>query len=421
VAVRPVWFLLALVSAAASWAEDGEVRKVSRMVPERVGDRFGFATWSGRAVILPHFDMVTPFRDGRAAAMRNGKWGFLDEDGRWVGQPKYDWVHPQHFDEGPALVSANGLYGYVDYDGREVIALSLESAEPFVGGYACVRPPDAGGLALVGEDGRALTPSVYEDCDPRFSAGLARIRRGGLWGFVDATGTEVLPPRYDRAEAFSEGLALVEESGLRAYVDAAGRRVVPANVESSGSFSQGRAWMKWGPDQVGFIDASGARVGEARWRAAQDFREGVAWVQDPNTGRWGLIGLDGAVVLRPTWEDPGIFAEGLARVSQQGKYGFVDTRGRVVVPLRFESVGSRFREGLVSVSSQRGGKQGVVDRDGLVVVEERYDEVGEFYGGVATVTRCRWEPRGVLGHEVQVCETFYLDRDGRERWKTPSP
>ena len=357
---------------------------------------------------------MTPFRDGRAAALRNGRWGFIDEEGRWVGQPRYDWVHPDHFDEGPALVSANGLFGYVDRDGNEIVPLSLDQASPFSDGYACLFDRTSHKFGLIDARGDALTGYRFDECEPTFHDDRARVRVGSRFGYVDRKGELVLHLIYDQAQPFSEGLALVEDAGLRAYIDPSGKKILPANAPAAGRFSQGRAWVRLGPDQVGFIDRSGARIGAATWRDARDFTaEGVAWVQDAETGRWGLLDRDGALVVPPTYEDPGPFVEGLARVGLDGRYGFVDARGQLVVPLRYESVGA-YAEGLVTVATERGGKRGVIDRAGQVVAEERYDRVGPYRAGFAEVTACTMKRVRPLGPEESVCEVFFIDRQGRE-------
>ncbi|MFK7930823.1 MAG: WG repeat-containing protein [Myxococcota bacterium] len=398
--------LLALPALAGS--------KGPRVVPERVGERFGYVGRSGRMVIQPSFDMVTPFRDGRATGMVKGRWGIIDDGGRWLTPPKYDWVHPQLFDEGPALVSTHGLYGYVDRNGVEVVPTRLEQATPFVDGYACLFDPQAMHFGIVDSEGLPVSGFRYDECDPGFRDGRARVRKGARWGYVGRGGALVLPMFYEHAEPFSEGLALIEEDGFKAYIDAQGRRVIPANGDAAGSFSQGRAWVRYGPDQVGFIDRRGARIGEAKWRNAHDFSpEGVAWVQDARSGLWALINRAAEVVVPPTYEDPGPFSEGLARVGLRGRYGFVNAEGTVVIPLVHRTVGT-FHEGLVSVSTQSGGKQGVVDREGQWVARELYDQISPYRNGVARVTECTAQKLSVLGPETQVCEVFFVDRQGGE-------
>ena len=57
------------------------------------------------------------------------------------------------------------------------------------------------------------------------------------------------------------------------------------------------------------------------------------------------------------------FSERLARVVKNGKYGFVDKKGKIVIPLKYDNAGS-FSEGLAWV--EKDGKEGFVDKKGKV-------------------------------------------------------
>ena len=83
------------------------------------------------------------------------------------------------------------------------------------------------------------------------------------------------------------------------------------------------------------------------------FKEGLARVgaffkSDPINGvvgNYGYIDRTGRFAVAPTfdWGEP--FSEGLACVSQNEKSGFIDTKGNVAIPFRFESCRS-FLKGL---------------------------------------------------------------------------
>ena len=60
-----------------------------------------------------------------------------------------------------------------------------------------------------------------------FNEGLAAVKRGTLWGYVDAQGKLIVPPRYNGAFAFSQGRAAVNRGGRWGYIDASGREVIP--------------------------------------------------------------------------------------------------------------------------------------------------------------------------------------------------
>ncbi|MFM8430738.1 MAG: WG repeat-containing protein, partial [Holophagaceae bacterium] len=64
------------------------------------------------------------------------------------------------------------------------------------------------GLAGVNVGGKYL--KIGEDEDLGSSLGLVE---GGQWGFVDETGKEVIPPKYDWVDYFHNGFARVNVGG----------------------------------------------------------------------------------------------------------------------------------------------------------------------------------------------------------------
>ena len=64
------------------------------------------------------------------------------------------------------------------------------------------------------------------ECEQRI-----RIRRDGLTGFADTSGTIVIEPRFDSAEDFREGRAEVDVGGRKGLIDKSGRYVIPARYE----------------------------------------------------------------------------------------------------------------------------------------------------------------------------------------------
>lgn len=48
------------------------------------------------------------------------------------------------------------------------------------------------------------------DAAESFSEGMAQVKIGNKWGYIDKTGKLVIPPQFDEAKAFSAGLALVK-------------------------------------------------------------------------------------------------------------------------------------------------------------------------------------------------------------------
>lgn len=74
-----------------------------------------------------------------------------------------------------------------------------------------------------------------------FNEGLAAVKRGGLWGYVNASGQVVVPPRYDGAFAFSQGRAAVHRGERWGYIDTTGNEVIPLQFADARVFANGSA------------------------------------------------------------------------------------------------------------------------------------------------------------------------------------
>ncbi|STZ63568.1 Uncharacterised protein [Moraxella lacunata] len=76
--------------------------------------------------------------------------------------------------------------------------------------------------------------------------------------------------------------------------------------------------------------------------------------------------------------------DGLIKISQNGKFGAMDNRGIVIMPLMFDEIGV-FDEGVAKVRYK--DKFGFINHQGLLVVPLKYDDVGFFKNGTALVRR----------------------------------
>lgn len=110
-------------------------------------------------------------------------------------------------------------------------------------------------------------------------------------------------------------------------------------------------------------------------------------------GKWGFINNKGVMVIPSIYESKYAslhFAEGLAVVHKDGKWGAIDKNGKVVVPFVWNinnSLGSpkiRFYEGLLLVKDK---KQGFIDKSGKIVVSCIYDDGKHFSEGLAAVKK----------------------------------
>ena len=386
-------------------AEPAPKPEHARLYPITVAGKFGFIDESGVVKFMLPEEVYTifPFSQGLAIAGKrvpntNGRWGFIDETGKYVIDAKFVMVKP--FSEGLAAVAfeqnenAYSSVGFIDQSGRIVI------------------PPkfSADGLGERGFSEGLAAVKVYKD-------GKAK------WGYTDKSGNVVIQPQFAIAGPFSQGRATVGIAEPAWSID-----------------------YKWG-----FIDTEGRWIAKPQYKSAAEFSEGLAPVL--MNDKVGFIDLRGQIAIEPRFDPDGAapcvtfgrvaasrFSEGLAAVQltkqEWGKeWGYIDQHGNWVIQPAF-ACAAPFSEGLalIGVREDQGAwRYGYIDKTGAIVIKPQFSQASSFEGKLALVTLGLTEEQALVkalesgkpeAEMEKELEKFkqkyaYIDRTGKVVWQTP--
>lgn len=365
------------------------------LIPYRKGDKWGYCDRNKKIVIECKYDDVEPFEGKVAKVYLNGKWGFVDKSGKEVIPPKYDNV--LEWRDEMVMVEVNGVYGFVNKNGEEVIKPMFRLANDFNEGLAAVLYDR---WKYIDKNGKELSIATYSEVG-NFSEGMSAVCSNEKWGFIDRTGKEVVPLKYEKVKGFSEGLVAVCLNGKWGYIDKRGGEIVALKFEDARFFSEGLAGVKLN-GKYGFIDRTGNFVVKPEYDDVSDFSGGLAAVRKERF--WGYIDKKGkaktkfeyvmafpffkegfAIVevasgkdwvstiidregkeifsnVKEKYEIRGGYSEGLFCVEKDDKIGFVDSKGKVVIPVQYQLADNRypsFRNGIALVMYRN--RKGYID------------------------------------------------------------
>ena len=265
----------------------------------------------------------------------------------------------------------------------------------------CSDPVDRGSYACR-EQGPALFP----------------IHVGGKTGYIDKGGKVVIRPVFWSAGDFScgrAGVALAEGDSLRwGYIDKTGRFVIDLGQRVGQSFSEGLAGV-WSHDKKGkhyvYIDVTGEEVFSCREGEGGNFSEGLAEIRID--GKSGYMDYNGRIVIRPIYDWTSPFHGGFAVVRQRGMTWYIDKKGRKPFEVDADGVFG-FSEGRAII--ERKGLYGYIDATGSVIVEPKYSWADSYHEGVAAVRvggvvegkmiYLNLEGQRVMGREFEVAGRF---------------
>ena len=82
-------------------------------------DGYGYVSLSGKFIIKPgKYEEIKSFSDGMSLVMKNGKYGFVDANGKLAVKLKYDMAND--FNNGFACVLKKKHWYLIDKNGKEV-------------------------------------------------------------------------------------------------------------------------------------------------------------------------------------------------------------------------------------------------------------------------------------------------------------
>ena len=343
---------------------------------------WGYLDTAGKATVPYVYDFVTDPQAGTGLVAINDRWGVRDLRQGVVLPIRFDSL--TRFASDLLLVyEAKPHEGLVDTTGTLRVGLRFAEIGPLSEGLMAVRTGNRWGFATAG--GRVQIPCTYREVRP-FRHGYAAVRDGLHWGYIDRRGRPVIPCRYDAVGTVSDGYFPVQLDGTAYFLNAHGAQRDIGTFERVGSFRYGVAPVRRG-GRWGLIDRTGAPVLRPRYVRIDPFDEhGLARVRyGAQQASWGLIDTLGKL-LTPVGGYTGIapFVEGLAAFKYKGKWGFLDTRGRVAIPARYAAV-EAFSEGKAAV--KRGVHWAYLRRDGSALTAFDFSRCLPFADGRAVVYR----------------------------------
>ncbi|MDI6869710.1 MAG: WG repeat-containing protein, partial [Coprothermobacterota bacterium] len=109
-------------------------------------------------------------------------------------------------------------------------------------------------------------------------------------------------------------------------------------------------------------------------------------------GKFGFINQTGKLVIKPQFDNVVVFSEGMAPVNIGGKWGFIDSKGNMVIRPQFGHVLWGFSEGLALVMTEIplkiegiGANLRFIDQKGNMVITPQLDDAMDFSEGLAAV------------------------------------
>ncbi len=207
-------------------------------------------------------------------------------------------------------------------------------------GLVLVKPEGSKTWGFVNLKGEMVIPATYSKVGEFTADGLAPVFEVEYY-FINSKGekleSEVKDFRLKNfmgfgIRGFNEGLAPIEVNKKWGYLNTSGKLVIPAKYDYVTAFKEGVATAKVG-SQWYILDKQGKEieVNIPKLKNLRDFVNGYA-IFDNLDKKFGFINTKGEVVIEPKFTSVGDFHAGLAWAKNEQKLsGYINTTGEWVI------------------------------------------------------------------------------------------
>ncbi len=286
-----------------------------------------------------------------------------------------------------SLYAQENAYHLISPTGQKLAAIEYDDVGYFHQNLAWIKWQN--GYGYIDISGKEVIPAnkalFYEEAGDFAANGLAMVRKGGLYGFIDKTGNEIIKCQFDATSDFGENqLVPTFKNEKWGAIDKTGNWLIPANYASvyvnEGvvvvyNHEKFALFSDKGKDVTGFIyDNIGGEFGL--------MTEGLIPVRKAE--KWGFINKNGEIAVSMDYEQVGRFSEGLCPIVSNGKIAYINATGKQITEAVYAQ-SDEFSEGLAAV--KKDDFWGYIDKTGKVVIPFSYESANKFDKGGAYVVK----------------------------------
>lgn len=244
-----------------------------------------------------------------------------------------------------------------------------------------------GKYGLIDQNGNVKIKAKYKDIKG-YSNGLACVKAtNGKYGFTTEKGFFPIEAIYNDATNFStEGIAAVSNRGEWGYIDRLGKLLIDYKYADATPFKNGHSIVRRTMSKtVGMINTRGQMVVDSKTYLQLYFpKDGMIAARKQGSGKWGFVNTSGKLAIEPQYSKVTSFGDGHALAKADVRYAVIDKQGREVAPAMFEDAKVEgYNDGLAAAMYE--GKWGFINTKGEVAVDFQFEDVQSFSMGKAAV------------------------------------
>lgn len=360
---------------------------------------YGYIDNAAKIVIESKYRDARGFSSGAASVGVSDsgkpiKYGFINKDGSYLIEPKFDETGDFHKIPGTntevAMIGtgetkAGRKYGFVLKDGSYLVSPQFDGVTNYWSAGSCgynIVYNEKNGKKLYGlldSSGKLIIDTKYSFISVGkydVGKGYIDVRADDLYGFYDIKRGKLIEPEYT-------AVMLATDYGVRTTKKTNGKEKVGFYFNNGKIIQPKFDWL-WHWDsgdtlymtelngKYGLLGKNGDEIVEPIY---DDMRNYGSWIYAVLNGQTVLVNADGKLIDDKKFDSAGrLSGFDLLLVEVKGKKGILDIASNsYLIDPKYDEIYSFFVDGYAKV--KLNGKEGIIDRNGKTLLEPVYDYI----------------------------------------------
>ncbi len=317
-------------------------RSKPAIFPYRAGKKWGYCDKKKNVIISASYDFVFPFRGNEAVVQQEGK--------------EFEITINQIFEIIKIKQKDSSVSNHDEYGSNEIAKLDestsieyLLDSEALESSIILMKRKHQDNYFITNLFGDWINNTAYEDVAD-FLDGMCRVKRDGLYGFIDLTGKEVIRCTYHRAFYFSSGLAAVCKYEKWGFIDRTNKTKIHFEYDYATIFNKHGLAEVGVRGKYGFIDRNNQPIIAIKYDNINTYNDLILVDID---GKTGIIDYQNNIYVpiifdEMSWLSSNIDTN-LFTVSINSKKGLINSKGNIMIPCIHEDIWFYSQNGTVWV------------------------------------------------------------------------
>ena len=331
--------------------------------------KYGLINLEGKVLLEPTYDLITalPNIENAFLIMKDNLYGIADNNGKIILDTKYSEIANLGEDNlsGYIVKMPDTKYGIVDYSQTQVLENQYDEIKQVYKNdlYVVV---ESNVTKVVEKGGNEVISSGIEDVTEILTNKENGIiyKNSGKFGVMNLSGEITIPATYDYLKEAANGILIAEKEGKYGIIDLTQTEKVPFNYINI-TYNQRADIYIAEKDEINTVLID---------NTFQERLSGILQDLDDEAGYISIkIGED-TKYYNFRFEEKApqeIFTSNTIFLSKKdGKYGFVDKEGKIIVDYIYDDATEQNSKGFASV--KKDGKWGSINSNGEISCEPTY-------------------------------------------------